>query len=168
MSSSTDCRILPFCHLGSLWSTNKDKARSCPPSGDSPIPRPLSSGVEYRYVLGDADSERWMPDPEEFVEAFFGGLFTGLIADALFPTVLSMFIESTTSFPLLTRILSLLIPFLIPSIVVISVFQSTETKLAGVAGVLFSLFVFGDVGFTNALIAIALIAYGALWLRNKI
>lgn len=109
-----------------------------------------------------------MPDPEEFVEAFFGGLFTGLIADALFPTVLSMFIESTTSFPLLTRILSLLIPFLIPSIVVISVFQSTETKLAGVAGVLFSLFVFGDVGFTNALIAIALIAYGALWLRNKI
>lgn len=100
-------------------------------------------------------------NPEEVFEAFVAGLITALLTNALFPIILSSTVDNTKSLSLSTRILFLLLPLTILIVVALLVFQSKESLVGGVFGVLFSVFVLETARISEFVVIIAIIVYVA-------
>lgn len=98
-------------------------------------------------------------DPEEVYEGFVAGLIISLFTNTLFPFILSSTVENTESLPLYIRILFLLLPLSIPVVVALLVLQSKESLVAGVIGVLFSVFALQAAGISELVVAVAIIGY---------
>lgn len=107
-------------------------------------------------------------DFEELGGLFFAGVVIGILVNTFFPFLLSLTIENTSSLALHVRAIFILIPLLLLAIPVITIFESIESFIAGVFGVIFSILVLRSVGITEVILIFAIAMVVIWWVHNKI
>lgn len=145
--------------------------------------RMLNTGLVYcNSVLGEtSDSIRqqtysgvgtrlkqWIMDFKELGSSFFAGVIIGILVNKFFPFLISLTIENTSSLDPHLRVVFILIPLVLLAYPVITTFESIESFIAGVGGVIFSIFVLRSVGITEVVLIFAIMIFGFWWIHNRI
>lgn len=103
---------------------------------------------------------------EKVVGAFFSGLVTSPLVNTLFPIIVSLYFDNSASLPFLTKWILRMTPFVLLLVLFMAVIDSTESFVAGVLGLLFSIVVFGGIGISGLVTMVAILAVAAVKIRN--
>jgi len=107
-------------------------------------------------------------DFDELWGFFIGGVIIGILVNSFFPFLLSLTIQNTSSLSLPLRAIFLLIPLLFLAFPVITTLDSIESFIAGIFGVLFSIFVLRSIGVTEVVLTVAIVIVIILWIHDNI
>ncbi|WP_224448648.1 hypothetical protein [Haloprofundus salilacus] len=107
-------------------------------------------------------------DREKVVAAFFSGLATSPLVNTLFPIIVSLNFDNSASLPFLTKWVLRMIPFVLLLVLFMAVIDSTESFVAGVLGLMFSIAVFDGIGVSGLVTMVAVLTVAAVKIRNQI
>ena len=105
-------------------------------------------------------------DIGKIVGAFVSGLATSPLVNALFPITVSMVFTNSESLPFLTKWLFRALPFFILLMLFLMVIDSSESFVAGVLGLVFSIVVFGSIGIVGLVVMVAIFVVVAVKLSQ--